>query len=30
MELFAGSPGAYLGLLFRQFGDWLKKTFGGD
>jgi hypothetical protein len=30
IELFKGSPGAYLGLLFRQFGDWLKKTFGGD
>jgi len=30
IELFKGSPGAYLGILFRQFGDWLKKTFGGD
>lgn len=30
MELFKESPGAYLGLMFRQFGDWLKKTFGGD
>jgi hypothetical protein len=30
VELFKGSPGAYLDLLFRQFGDWLKKTFGGD
>jgi hypothetical protein len=30
VELFKESPGAYLGLLFRQFGDWLKKTFGGD
>jgi hypothetical protein len=30
IELFRESPGAYLGLLFRQFGDWLKKTFGGD
>ena len=30
IELFKESPGAYLGLLFRQFGDWLKKTFGGD
>jgi hypothetical protein len=30
IELFKQSPGAYLGLLFRQFGDWLKKTFGGD
>ena len=30
IELFKESPGAYLGLLFRQFGDWLKKTFDGD
>ena len=30
IELFKESPGAYLGLLFRQFGDWLKKAFGGD
>jgi hypothetical protein len=30
IELFKQSPGAYLELLFRQFGDWLKKTFGGD
>ena len=30
IELFKQSPGAYLSLLFRQFGDWLKKTFGGD
>ena len=30
IELFKESPGAYLGLLFRQFGDWLKKTFEGD
>jgi len=31
MELFKESPGAYLGLLFRQFGDWLKRAFGdGD
>jgi hypothetical protein len=30
IDLFKQSPGAYLGLLFRQFGDWLKKTFGGD
>jgi hypothetical protein len=28
IELFKESPGAYLGLMFRQFGDWLKKTFG--
>ena len=30
IELFKESPGAYLGLMFRQFGDWLKKAFGGD
>ena len=30
IQLFKESPGAYLSLLFRQFGDWLKKTFGGD
>jgi hypothetical protein len=30
IELFKQSPGAYLQLLFRQFGDWLKKTLGGD
>ena len=30
LELFKESPGAYLQLMFRQFGDWLKKTFGGD
>jgi len=30
IELFKESPGAYLSLLFRQFGDWLKQAFGGD
>ncbi|HEY4271489.1 MAG TPA: hypothetical protein VGM65_05765 [Candidatus Udaeobacter sp.] len=30
IELFKESPGAYLQLMFRQFGDWLKKAFGGD
>jgi hypothetical protein len=30
IELFKESPGAYLGLFFRQFGDWLKRAFGGD
>src|SRR5262249_33882973 len=30
IELFQQSPGPYLQLLFRQFGDWLKKTLGGD
>jgi hypothetical protein len=29
IELFKESPGAYLQLMFRQFGDWLKKAFGG-
>jgi hypothetical protein len=30
IELFKQSPGAYLGLFFRQFEGWLKKAFGGD
>jgi hypothetical protein len=30
VELFKQSPGAYLGLLFRQFEDWLKNIFGSD
>ena len=30
IELFKESPGAYLGLFFRQFESWLKKAFGGD
>jgi len=30
VELFKESPGAYLGLLFRQFENWLKNIFGGD
>ena len=30
IELFKESPGAYLNLLFRQFGDWLKETFDAD
>jgi hypothetical protein len=30
IELFKESPGAYLGLFFRQFEGWLKKVFGGD
>jgi hypothetical protein len=30
IELFKQSPGAYIGLLFRQFEDWLKNIFGGD
>src|SRR6266568_3821529 len=30
IELFKESPSAYLGLLFRQFENWLKNIFGGD
>ena len=30
IELFNQSPGAYLGLLFRQFEGWLKRGFGDD
>jgi hypothetical protein len=30
IELFKESPGAYLGLLFRQFEGWLKRGFGRD
>jgi hypothetical protein len=30
VELFKQSPGAYLGLLFRQFEAWLENVFGGD
>jgi hypothetical protein len=30
IELFKQSPGAYLGLLFRQFEGWLKRGFGGE
>jgi len=30
IELFKQSPGAYLGLLFRQFEGWLKKAFNHD
>ena len=30
IELCKQSPGAYLQMLFRQLGDWLKKTFGSD
>jgi hypothetical protein len=24
------SPGAFLGLIFRQFGEWLQDAFGGE
>ncbi len=30
VEAFKESPGAFLGLVFRQFGEWLKDAFGGD
>jgi hypothetical protein len=30
IDVFKESPGAYLQLMFRQFGDWLKEAFGGD
>jgi hypothetical protein len=30
IELFKQSPGAYLGLFFRQFEGWLKRAFGSD
>ena len=28
VEALKESPGAFLGLVFRQLGDWLKNTFG--
>jgi hypothetical protein len=28
IEAFKESPGDFLGLIFRQFGDWLKDAFG--
>jgi hypothetical protein len=30
VELLKRSPGAYFGVLFRQFEAWLKNVFGGD
>jgi hypothetical protein len=30
MEVLKENPGAALGLLLRQFGEWLKKAFGGE
>lgn len=30
VEALKESPGAFLGLVFRQLGDWLKDTFGED
>jgi hypothetical protein len=30
IEALQESPGAFLRLIFHQFGDWLKDTFGGD
>jgi hypothetical protein len=28
IEALKESPGAFLGLVFRQFGEWLKHAFG--
>jgi hypothetical protein len=28
VEALKESPGAFLGLIFRQFGDWLRNAFG--
>jgi hypothetical protein len=30
IEVLKESPGALLGVFFRQVGDWLKKAFGGE
>ena len=30
MEALQESPGAFLGLIFRQLGDWLKGAFGEE
>jgi hypothetical protein len=30
IDAFKESPGAFLGLIFRQFGEWLKEAFGGE
>ena len=30
VEALKESPGAFLGLIFRQVGDWLKNAFGSD
>ena len=30
IEALKESPGAFLGLIFRQVGDWLKSAFGGE
>jgi hypothetical protein len=30
MEVLKENPGAALGLLLRQFGEWLKNAFGGE
>ncbi len=30
MEVLKENPGAALGLLLRQFGEWLKKAFGDE
>jgi hypothetical protein len=30
IEALKESPGAFLGLIFRQVGDWIQDAFGGD
>jgi hypothetical protein len=30
MEVLKENPGAALGLMLRQFGEWLKNVFGGE
>ncbi len=30
IEALKESPGDFLALVFRVFGEWLKSTFGGD
>ena len=30
LDALKESPGAFLGLVFRQFGEWLKDAFGGE
>jgi hypothetical protein len=30
IEALKESPGDFLALVFRLFGEWLKETFGGD
>jgi hypothetical protein len=30
IEALKESPGDFLGVVFRFFGEWLKSTFGGE